>query len=123
MVFSCLNKAVFDATQWINTASNGALRGSSNEATQWQSLYQRTFQLSLNDAQANIATSDNRDPCHVGQQSLPQLSTKTDWLAPFIVLCLLLAWRGRFVHTTIRRLTPAPQPKRRLHLTHCVFQE
>ncbi|WP_223296316.1 hypothetical protein [Vibrio sp. N418] len=92
--------------------------------TQWQSLYQSVFTESQDESVLNKALAGRGDPCHSSSQTLPTIPSKTDWLAPFIVLFLLLYCCGRLIEPIRpRAANQTRQPKRRLHLTQCVFQE
>ena len=87
-----------------------------------QTLYKHTF--SQSDNEHNGTATQSTDSCSLATQLLPQVLAKVDWLVPFIILTLFAYVVSRSPSQRLaRQKQNTPTPKRRLHVTHCVFQE
>lgn len=116
VVISCLNKTLTASTQLLS--SQWRSQSSALNNNHLQQLYFSHFTAQID------TPSSSEDSCHLISQTQPQIQSKTDWLAPFLVLCLIALLANHvLVHHSVRLSKVSLVPKRRLHLTQCVFRE
>lgn len=130
VITTCLSQTLSQITQ-LNTLQWNQFNNSltlnqsfQNKAPQLKQDVRVLYSEYFSAPSQNNKLTQPSDSCSLASQLLPQIHSKTDWIAPFIVLALLsflfICAPSQYL---LRRHVNFPTPKRRLHVTYCVFHE